>query len=235
MRALAIVHQLDSGPGVFGEALAAAGVELDAWLIAEGREPPADPLGYDVVFSFGGAMNVDDEDRHPWLSREKDLLRELLERGTPLIGVCLGAQLLSEAAGGAPGRASEPEIGWYEVEVTEAGERDPVIGPLAEGFEAFEWHGYECGLPPEALVLARSPVCAQAYRLGERAWGIQFHAEVSAADVAHWIESYHVDPDAVRLGIDPAVLGPATSGRIGAWNELGRGLCERFLAAVRGR
>jgi len=232
MRALAITHQRDAEPGVFAGAITAAGVELDVWRIAEIAGAPANPLDYDGVLSFGGAMNVDQEERHPWLRREKELLRTLLERGTPLLGVCLGAQLLSEAGGGMPRRASEPEIGWYEVEVTEAGAKDPVIGPLAECFEAFEWHSYECGLPPDALVLARTPVCAQAYRLGDRAWGIQFHAEVSAADAAHWIQEYHVDPDAVRIGIDPAVLGPATSARIGAWNELGRELCERFLTAI---
>jgi len=232
MRALAIAHQRDSGPGVFAEAISSAGAELDVWQIVETDVPPADPLGYDAVLSLGGAMNVDEEDRHPWLRAEKQLLRELLGRETPLMGVCLGAQLLSEAGGGSPRRASESEIGWYEIEITAAGAEDPVIGPLAPAFEAFEWHSYECGLPADALVLARSPVCAQAYRLGERAWGIQFHAEVSAADAAHWIEQYHVDPDAVRLGIEPAVLGPVTSARIGAWNELGRRLCERFLAAV---
>ena len=232
MRALGIVHQRDSGPGVFAEAIDAADGELDAWHIAETDTPPADPLGYDVVFSFGGAMNVDEEDRHPWLRDEKRLLADLLRRGTPLMGVCLGAQLLSEAANGTPRRARETEIGWYEVEVTEAGAEDPVVGPLAPRFEAFEWHSYETGLPADAIVLARTPVCAQAYRLGERAWGIQFHAEVSVADAMSWIRTYRADPDAVRLGIDPAALRAETEPRMESWNQLGRELCERFLAVA---
>lgn len=234
MRALAIAHQRDSGPGVFAEALHSAGVALEEWDIVEAAEPPSDPLGYDLVLSLGGAMNVDEEERHPWLRAEKRLLAELLAAERPVLGVCLGAQLLSEAAGGAPRRASEPEIGWFEVEVTDHGTGDPVIGPLAPGFGAFEWHSYECGLPREAVVLARTPVCAQAYRLGERAWGIQFHAEVSAPDAAHWIEQYHVDPDAVRLGIDPDALRAETEPRIEAWNRCGRELCGRFLAAALG-
>jgi len=217
---------------VFAEAIEAAGGQLERWHIVETDEPPANPLGYDIVFSFGGAMNVDQEERHPWLREEKRLLAELLERGTPLMGVCLGAQLLSEAAGGAPRRAREPEIGWYEVEVTDAGAEDPLIGPLAPRFEAFEWHSYETGLPVDAVVLARTPVCAQAYRLGERAWGIQFHAEVSATDALGWIQHYHVDPDAVRLGIEPAAFRAESEPRIAAWNQLGRDLCARFLAAV---
>lgn len=234
MRGLAIVHQRDSGPGVFAEAIDAAGGELDRWHIVETDTPPADPLGYDAIFALGGAMNVDEEDRHPWLRTEKRLLGELLGSGMPLMGVCLGAQLLSEAAGGAPRRAREPEIGWYEVEVTDAGAEDPVIGPLAPRFEAFEWHSYETGLPADALVLARTPICDQAYRLGERAWGIQFHAEVAADDALGWIEHYDVDPDAVRLGIDPVAFHAETEPRIEAWNQLGRELCERFLAAVAG-
>ncbi len=118
MRALAIVHQRDSGPGVFAEAIDAAGGELDRWHIVETGSPPADPLGYDMVFSFGGAMNVDQEERHPWLREEKRLLGELLRRGTPLMGVCLGAQLLADAAGAEVKKLVVPEIGWYDVELT---------------------------------------------------------------------------------------------------------------------
>ena len=100
----------------------------------------------------------------------------------PLLGVCLGTQLLAEAAGGSAGRASEPEIGWRQVELTPEGAADPLLAPLAPAFEAFQWHSYEAAPPPDAVTLARSPVCPQAYRIGEQAWGIQFHAEVSAAD-----------------------------------------------------
>src|SRR5919197_5772330 len=185
MRVLAIVHQRDAGAGVFGEAVRNAGHELDTWLIAESPDPPTDPLDFDAVMTFGGSMNVDEEEEHPWLRGEKELLGELLHRGTPLLGACLGTQLLAEAAGAKPRRASEPEIGWHQVEVTAAGAEDPLIGPLAPRFTAFQWHSYEAPLPPDAVALAHSPVCLQAYRVGETAWGIQFHAEVTAADAEH--------------------------------------------------
>src|SRR5690242_11920663 len=165
MRALAIVHQRDAGPGVFAEAAAARGVELDSWLIAEQPEPPADPRSYDAVMTFGGAMNVDGEAEHAWLRPEKELLAQLLDRGQPLLGVCLGSQLLAEAAGASPQRASEPEIGWLPVELTAEGIHDPLLAPLAPAFTAFQWHGYEAPLPPGAVALARSPVCLQAYRI----------------------------------------------------------------------
>jgi GMP synthase-like glutamine amidotransferase len=232
MRVLAICHQRDAGPGIFADAIAAVGGELEQWFRAETDVPPADPASYDAVISFGGSMHADQEDEHGWLAAEKALLRQLLERGMPLLGVCLGAQLLSEAAGGDAHPAREPEIGWFEVEVTEEGAEDPLIGPLAPRFEAFDWHHYECGLPAHATVLARTPVCAQAFRVGEAAWGIQFHAEVSVADLEAWIDEYRDDADRDRAGPDPETLRGTTMPRMNAWNDLGRALCGRFLAAV---
>jgi GMP synthase (glutamine-hydrolysing) len=232
MRVLAIVHQRDAGPGVFAEAIAAAGGALDEWTPAEPAEAPADPLGYDAVLVLGGAMNVDEGERHGWIAAEEALLRELLAREVPLLGLCLGGQLLAAAAGAEPGRAARPEIGWHPVEVTAEGEDDPLLGALAPRFEAYQWHSYEFPLPPGAVPLARSEVCLQGARLGERAWALQFHPEVSRADALHWVADYRSDPDAVRMGVDPAVLGPETEVKIGAFNELGRNLCHRWLEAA---
>lgn len=226
---LAIVHQPDAGPGVFAEAIAAARGELHEWTPAERSQPPADPFGYDAVLVLGGAMNVGEGDRHGWIDEEESLLRELLAREVPLLGLCLGGQLLAAAAGVRPCRASRPEIGWFEVEVTPEGEEDPLLGPLAPRFEAFQWHSYAFPLPPGAVPLARSEVCLQAARLGQRAWALQFHPEVSRADALHWIDDYEADPDAVRIGVDPAVLGAETERKIGAFNALGRELCRRWL------
>ena len=233
MRALSIVHQADAGPGVFAEEMRERGIELDEWALAErGTAPPAEIATYDAVLTFGGAMHADQEDRHPWLRFEKDFLAAMLDDGMPLLAVCLGNQVLAQAAGGGARRASEPEIGWFDVEVTEEGAADPVIGPLAPSFTAFQWHSYEALPPDEAVVLARSPVCAQAYRVGERAWGIQFHAEVSASDAGKWVDDYRSDEDAVRIGVDPDALRAETEKRIGDWNRFGRELCGRFLDAA---
>jgi GMP synthase (glutamine-hydrolysing) len=149
----------------------------------------------------------------------------------PTLGVCLGAQLLAEAAGVQPRRASRPEIGWHEVELTAAGSGDPVIGCLPDRFQAFQWHSYEFPLPPGATALAHSDVCLQAFRAGS-ALGIQFHAEVSGADAEAWIDDYRSDEDAVRIGLDPVELRRRTRDAMGGWNALGRNLCERFLATA---
>ncbi|MFI5026597.1 MAG: type 1 glutamine amidotransferase [Solirubrobacterales bacterium] len=230
MRALSITHQPDAGPGVFADEMRERGVELDEWLLSErGTGPPVEIASYDAVLTFGGAMHADQEDRHPWLRFEKDFLAAMIDDRMPVLAVCLGSQLLAEAAGGSAVRAREPEIGWHRVEVTEEGRADPLVGPLAPSFEAFQWHSYEA-LPPEsATLLARSPVCAQAYRVGEVAWAIQFHAEVSAPDAEAWIDDYRSDEDAVRIGVDPEALRTETRRKIGEWNRLGRELCGRFL------
>ena len=227
MRVLTIVNQEDAGPGVFAEAAADAGHELVEWIPSAGPPPELD--GHGAAMVFGGAMNVDEEGAHPWLRDVQQLIGELVARGTPVLGVCLGAQLLSDAVGGAPGRASRPEIGWHDVELTSQARDDPVIGALPARFEAFQWHSYEAAPPESAQVLACSPVCVQAFRAGERAWGIQFHAEVDEAIVTAWLDDYDKDADAVRLGIDPGELLTETRAKIARWTELGRGLSGRFL------
>lgn len=232
MRALAIVHQPDAGPGVFSQAAREAGWELHEWPISTEAAPPGVPEGFDAVMSFGAAAHADQVDRHPWLRAEKELLAGMLGAGVPLLGVCLGAQLVAEAAGAPSRRAAEPEIGWHPVELAAAGGADPLLSPLAPAFTVFGWHSYECDLPPGGVALAYSPACLQAFRIGERAWGIQFHAEVCRDDVFHWIEDLGSEPEAVRAGVDPPRLEAQTERQIDEWNDVGRGLCRRFLGAA---
>jgi GMP synthase (glutamine-hydrolysing) len=228
VRVLTIVHQENAGAGVFGEVAEAAGHELVKW--APPAAPPPSDDGFGAVMVFGGSMHLDQEVSNPWLRYEKAFLRELLEGDTPTLGICLGSQLLAEAAGAAPRRAERPEIGWHEIELTREGERDPLLAPLASGFEGFSWHSYEFPLPPGADALARSSLCLQAFRLQDRpVWGLQFHAEVTSAILDRWIDDYDSDEDAVRIGVDPEELRAESTSRIGRWNELGRGIGGRFL------
>lgn len=148
MEVLAIVHQPDAGPGVFAEAIRARGARLHVWQLPDDGPPSLDPRDYDAVLTFGGAMHPDQVQEHPWLAEERAVLADLLDRRVPLLGVCLGAEVLADAAGGRIWRARHPEIGWYEVEVTREAADDPLLGPLRPRFEAFEWHSYEVELPP---------------------------------------------------------------------------------------
>jgi GMP synthase (glutamine-hydrolysing) len=226
MRVLSVVHESDAGAAVFGDVAAEMGHELVEW--APLREPAPAPDGYGAAMVFGGSMNVDEGERHPWIGAEKDLIARLVDDGIPVLGVCLGCQMLADATGGFAARATQPEIGWHTVEMTPEAAADPVLGALPPSFEAFQWHSYAASPPEGAVTLALSPVSVQAYRIGDRAWGIQFHAEVSMANAADWIEEYD-DPDARRIGLDRDALMAETKKKIGAWNEVGRGISARFL------
>jgi GMP synthase (glutamine-hydrolysing) len=224
VRVLSIVHQSDAGAGVFGEVAAGAGHDLREWdPAAEGTAP--DPVAFDAAFTFGGAMNIEDD--LPALAVEKQVLSGLIEARIPTFGVCLGAELLADVAGGSVERV-DPEIGWYEASLTEAGAEDPVLGALPATFTGFQWHSYGFTPPAGAAELATSPACSQAFRLGE-AWAIQFHAEVTLADAERWIDDYRSDPDAVAMNLDTEALRRQTRELMVRWNELGSELCARFL------
>jgi GMP synthase-like glutamine amidotransferase len=189
--------------------------------------PPPLP---DALLIFGGSMHVDQNDQHRWLDPEKKFIREALSRDVPILGVCLGSQLLAEAAGARPHRIPEPEIGWYDIEITEAGAADPVMAPLAPSVELFEWHHYVAPLPPGAVELARTPLCVQAFRIeGKPAWGLQFHAEVTSEDLFSWLDGWERS-EAVETSFDPERIRAASEQRIDRQNEIGRGIAARFLA-----
>jgi GMP synthase (glutamine-hydrolysing) len=232
VRVLAVIHQPDAASGVFGDTVRERGDELTQWNIASGSPPPAPAESYDAVLVFGGAMHVDQEERHAWLREENLLLQRLLERNTPLLGVCLGAQLVAKAASAKVGPARLPEIGWFDVELTPEAANDPIFGDLPDRFATFQWHSYAFELPPGAVALARNPVCLQAYRLGETTWGIQFHAEVAKETLEDWITS---SPPKEDGAIDFARLRVETAEKIGAWNRIGRRICGRFLEVANSR
>jgi GMP synthase (glutamine-hydrolysing) len=224
---LAVIHGESVRAGTFVDVLEERGHVLEEWSLAWGSPPPRPLDAYGAVLVFGGAMHADQDDHHPWLRDESFLLQRLLGLGTPLLGVCLGAQLIARASHAAVMPAREPEIGWYPVELTGEAAEDPVFSGLPRRFHAFQWHFYTHDLPGGSCELARRAICTQAFRLGERAWGIQFHAEVTREEIAAWVEA-----DAHEL------LGPGdellaeTEERLDGWTVIGRELCGSFLEAA---
>jgi len=224
---LSVIHGTDARAETFAPAIAGAGHDLDEWSFGWGSPPPRPLDAYDAVLVFGGAMHADQDDHHPWLREETMWLQQLLARHTPVLGVCLGVQLIARAAFAWVGRMPDgPEIGWCGVELTEAGRADPVLGALPLMFDALQWHHYTYGLPAGAVELARSPACTQAFRLGEACWGVQFHPEVTAAQLDGWIADADDPPP------DPGRLRTETPAKIDTWTALGQSLCRAFLSAA---
>jgi GMP synthase-like glutamine amidotransferase len=179
--------------------------------------------------AFGGGMQADEDERYPWLRSALDVLAEGLERDVPTIGVCLGGQMLARAAGGAVGPAKRVEWGFDEVQLTNAGRLDPLFAGLPRTLHVYQWHSYAFDLPPGAVALARSPVCLQAFRVGERAWGLQWHPEVTAETVLDWSRTAVPAPRGAPVEIDLVQLEAAVSARMAHINRDGRALCRRFL------
>jgi GMP synthase-like glutamine amidotransferase len=224
VRILALVHGPTVRAELFGDVARAEGHELVEWEVSAHGPPPE---GFDAVMVFGGRMNVGEEGQHPWLNDEYELLRGWVDGGTPLLGVCLGAQMLAHAAGGSVGRAPQRNAGFYEVALTDAGRHDPVLGVLPDQFTALLANAYQFEPPTGAERLACTDSQEQAYRIGERAWGLQFHPEVRRHQALAWWS------DGRELPRSLPDLTTELDAELPAWSNLGRELCLAFLAAAR--
>lgn len=175
--------------GIAPKLLRAAGCETSVLRAFESNAawPSAGSLGGLVV--FGGEMNADQLDRHPYLRRVRDLMRQFVDLGVPTLGICLGAQLLARAFNARVYRAPVRELGFVPIVLTADGRNDPLLAACRSGDRFFEWHEDTFDLPPGATLLASGrAVPRQAFRIGS-AWGIQFHPEVDAAEIHQWVEA----------------------------------------------
>jgi GMP synthase (glutamine-hydrolysing) len=185
--------------GTFAEVLVARGLRPHFVRLFAGDSVPDDCHDARALIFLGGPMSVNDEARYPYLAREKATIRSALDAHTPVLGVCLGAQLLAAAAGARVFPADHPEIGWKSVSLTPEGRRDRVLAGLGKLASVFHWHGETFDLPAGAIHLAFSASTTnQAFRLGRSAYGLQFHLEVDPAMIAAWLREYLHDlaPDA---------------------------------------
>ena len=180
--------------GCIGPWLEAEGHVVSGTRLYAGETPPA-VSAFDALIVMGGPMNIYEYDRHPWLRGEKALIRGAVDAGKRVLGICLGAQLLADVLGGPVTRNAESEIGWFPLQLSEAGRRSPFFAGLPPRFTGFHWHGDTYALPPGAECLARSEGCAQqAFSLGEHVLGLQFHLEVARANAEEWFRHERPQP-----------------------------------------
>ena len=204
--------------------------------VVEAFDPDADwpdLAGVAGLAVFGGSMNVDQVDAHPYLLRERAFVREAVaDRGLPYLGVCLGGQMLARALDAPVAPSPVVEMGFNPVSLTAAGRDDPVLSAVPDGERAFQWHVDTFALPDGAVHLVEgADVPMQAFRWGPRAWGLQFHPEVTAEELDAWIEA-EGDGFPSKWGRAPAEVRAEIRDRLPAATRWGGDLLTRFAATV---
>ena len=186
---LCVRNDRDDTLGITRQELAAEGVTVT---VAEAFDPAAPWPSIDEVSGlivFGGEMNVDEVERHPYLLTQRQLMVRAIESGVPVLGICLGAQILARALGARVYRAPVRELGFVPVTLTEAGSKDPLLSAFETGDRVFQWHMDTFDLPEASALLATGDqVRFQAFRAGRDAWGVQFHFEVNTETVEAWLK-----------------------------------------------
>ena len=177
-RVLALEQYWDDPAGYLGEILQEHGIDCEVIKVYE--VPIPDPNRFDAIFSLGGPQHANAHDKYPYLAQEKEFLRQVVERDIPYLGICLGGQLLASALEAPVTRHHITEIGFYEVQLTDEGKNDPLFQGLPGYQQVIHWHEDTFGLPDGAVRLATSESTVnQAFRFGRRAYGLQFHIEVT--------------------------------------------------------
>jgi GMP synthase (glutamine-hydrolysing) len=228
---LVLQHIACEPPGVYEDVLCERGAVIHRVELDEGDALP-DWRVFDAIVAMGGPMSVNDEEELPWLRAEKALIAEAVRGGLPFFGACLGVQLLAASLGAVVGPGPAPEVGLLPVFLTEAAADDPVFSALPHEFPTLQWHGDTFSLPQGAVLLASSPAYRhQAFRWGRRAYGIQFHLEVSRAMAEEWagVPAY---ADALERVLGPGAataLIQQLSERANEMQTHGRRLFERWL------
>jgi GMP synthase-like glutamine amidotransferase len=186
VKTLVLQHIACEPPGVYEDVLEERGAAIHRVELDEG-EPLPDWRGFDTIVAMGGPMSVNDEEELPWLRAEKALIAEAARASVPVFGACLGSQLLAASLGGEVVAGTAPEVGILPVFLTEAAVDDPVFAGLPHELPTLQWHGDTFSLPDGAVLLASSPAYPnQAFRWGRRAYGVQFHLEVSREMAEEW-------------------------------------------------
>ncbi|MBD3765833.1 MAG: type 1 glutamine amidotransferase [Rhodobacterales bacterium] len=232
MRVVIVENTAISHHGQVGVALHEAAALIDICRPFAGQPLPAGVQG-DALVVFGGEQSALDDARHPCLPGLAALMRACHAAGRPVLGICLGSQILARAFGGENRLGVALEFGWTPITRTAAGRTDPLFSALPDRFPIFQWHSDTFTLPPGAVHLATGAVPAQAFRLGARTWGTQFHFEAHRPMVADWTRRFPAGCEAMRPGWaaahaeEAALHGPAA-------DAAGLTLARAFVAQIAG-
>ncbi len=197
---LIVKHKSDEGPGLLGRFFSDAGWELCTVELDRGEKLPDSLRDFSCIFVLGGPMNVYEEDVYPFLKDEENFIRKVIIEEIPLLGICLGAQMIAKTCGASITKAPEREIGWYQVKLTDEGQKDMLFRGLSKNFPVFQWHEDTFEIPLSGTLVAQSRKCRnQAFRVGNNVYGLQFHIEVTEDMIKSWMEGSEWNNDTSRI------------------------------------
>jgi GMP synthase (glutamine-hydrolysing) len=232
---LALRHVRHEGLGSLEEILRERGLVYQVLDLPDDAPRTFQPGQLGGLVVLGGPMNVDEVGRYPFLADEVEWIRQAVAARLPVLGICLGSQLLAKALGARVYPNRIKEIGWYPINWTAEAADDALFAGCAVSPHVFQWHGDTFDLPRGATLLATSALCRhQAFRFGDCAYGLQFHIEVTASIIADWLDEPTNCGDLAGLDyIDPPVILAATPERLPAITELGRTALGRWADLCR--
>lgn len=233
-RALIVQQVPHEGPGLIGVELKRAGFITETVRAYNGERLPRSAEGFTAIIVLGGPMGVYEEAVYPFIKDEIRLLKSALKHKVPVLGVCLGAQLLARAAGATVYKGPGKEIGFYKVSLTDEGARDALLNGMPVELTVFQWHGDTFDVPKGGVNLASSALFPnQLIRVGKNAYGVQFHLEVDLKMVTEWIEVNSAELDALKGVIDPETVKKEAPGLLPGILKNGSIVVRRFIRLVK--
>jgi GMP synthase (glutamine-hydrolysing) len=230
---LVLQHAACEGLGSIRDALDRAGLRAEYIFSFEGAAIPADLGERRGLIVMGGPKSVYEHERYPFLREELRLIQRTAAEAKPILGICLGSQLLAAALGGEVTKGKQPEIGWLPVNLAEAAASDPVFAGLPDEFMAFHWHGDVFSLPPRAALLASSTATPhQAFRYESNAYGLLFHPEVTKESIAGMVDNFGQDLHAA--GVTAGQLDLETRNNLPLLQSVGKQVFDRWTQLLTG-
>ena len=237
-RVLVLQHVESEGLGVIGKTLKQRGIGSHFIKVFRGESLPKNLHGYAGLIVLGGPMGVYEEEIYPFIKDEIALIKSAVKEEIPVLGICLGSQMLAKAAGADVYKGKKKEIGWYDVQLTDEGKRDRLFIGLPDRFIVFQWHGdtFDMGTDLKSVpnkCLASSELFPhQIIKVGKNAYGLQFHLEVTEKMVMEWIDVNDKELLSVKSYIDPKQILKDTSAYIETVHRYGEVVFNRFLNLI---